>query len=524
MTIAKYLRISNEDVDLRSAVKEESDSISNQRDLLDSFLAQHSEFANACIVEFCDDGWSGKHFERPGVRAMLEEVKRGKIQCIVVKDLSRFGRDYLTVGNYISRIFPFMGVRFIALNDGLDSARPGDVDSLDTSFKALLYDLYSRDLSRKVRSAKRFRAQRGEFVAPFAPYGYLKDPENHNRLITDPTAAEVVRRIFHLMAGNHNTVDIARMLNAEGTPTPMLHKRAAGCSRSRWPSVGKMNFWTSSTVTKILRDKRYIGATIYGRRVRDIVGSTHTVKVRPDDWIVVANTHEPLVGQEEFDRAQSAMREFKEHNGYANRNPLARKVRCGLWGHSLERSHGKDCVFFCNTARYLEDTVCARIHISQDELLAAILESLRVQAAIALEREEFWEKQRRILQQEAKSRQKQLVALLKSQNDMNKESRGLYESFALGNLDKADYLAQKSVVAEKMAEIAAQITELQSTLDAHDESNTREFIKKFKCFFEADGIPEDTLKDLLKEVRVYPGGRLMIKWNCQDTLLADSNT
>lgn len=173
---------------------------------------------------------------------------------------------------------------------------------------------------------------------------------------------------------------------------------------------------------------------------------------------------------------------------------------------------------------YSKDTVCARIHISQDELLAAILESLRVQAAIALEREEFWEKQRRILQQEAKSRQKQLVALLKSQNDMNKESRGLYESFALGNLDKADYLAQKSVVAEKMAEIAAQITELQSTLDAHDESNTREFIKKFKCFFEADGIPEDTLKDLLKEVRVYPGGRLMIKWNCQDTLLADSNT
>ena len=189
MTVAKYLRISNEDVDLRSAGKDESDSIANQRNLLDSFIAQQNNFAQADIIEFCDDGWSGKNFERPGVRAMLEQVKRGKIQCIVVKDLSRFGRDYLTVGNYISKIFPFMGVRLIAVNDGLDSARPGDVDSLDTSFKALLYDLYSRDLSRKVKNAKRFRAQRGDFVAPFAPYGYKKSPENHNQLIIDPPAA-----------------------------------------------------------------------------------------------------------------------------------------------------------------------------------------------------------------------------------------------------------------------------------------------------------------------------------------------
>ena len=523
MTVAKYLRISNEDVDLKSAGKEESNSVSNQRNLLNSFLAQHSEFANASIVEFCDDGWSGKNFERPGVRAMLEEVKQGKIHCIVVKDLSRLGRDYLTVGNYISRIFPFMGVRFIAVNDGLDSTRPGDVDSLDTSFKSLLYDLYSRDLSRKVRSAKRFRAQRGDFVAPFAPYGYMKSPENHNQLVIDPPAAEVVRRIFRLMASSHSAMDIARMLNAEGVPTPMLHKRAAGCTRSRWPSVGETNFWTSNTVTKILRDKRYIGTNIYGRRVRDIVGSTHTVKARPEDWVVVTNTHEPLVSQEEFDWAQAAMREFKEHDGYADRNPLARKVRCGVCGHILAQSKGKSCTFFCSTARYLEDTICARIHISQDELRTAILESLRAQAAVALEQEEFVEKQRRKARQEAKSRQKQLAALLQSQDDMSRENRSLYESFALGDLDKADYLAKKAVVAEKMAEIAARVTELQSTLEAHDESNTREFIEKFKCFFEADDISAEILKDLLKEVRVYPGRRLVIEWNCQDTLLAVSN-
>ena len=164
-TTAKYVRLSSEDNDLRQGGKLESNSIANQRDLLDAFISRTPELAGTSIIEFCDDGWSGKNFERPAVQEMIAQVRAGKIQCIVVKDLSRFGRDYLTVGNYISSVFPFLGVRFIAVNDGYDSSRPMDVDSLDTSFKALLYDFYSRDLSRKVRKAKRFRAQRGDFLS-----------------------------------------------------------------------------------------------------------------------------------------------------------------------------------------------------------------------------------------------------------------------------------------------------------------------------------------------------------------------
>ena len=150
MTVAKYLRLSAEDADLRQSGKQESNSIGNQRNLLDSFIQQKEDFADAEIVEFCDDGWSGKNFDRPAVKELLEQTKHGKIQCIIVKDMSRFGRDYLTVGNYISKVFPFLGVRFIAVNDGIDSIRPQDVDSLDTSFKALLYDLYSREDRKSV--------------------------------------------------------------------------------------------------------------------------------------------------------------------------------------------------------------------------------------------------------------------------------------------------------------------------------------------------------------------------------------
>ena len=191
MTIAMYLRISSEDDDLKDTGKEESESISNQRGLLTNYISIHPEFASADVLEFCDDGWSGKNFERPDFTRMMEQVKTGQIQCILVKDLSRFGRDYLTVGNYISRVFPFLGVRFIAVNDGFDSSRQADIDSLDTSFKTLIYDLYSRELSSKVKNAKRQRAAKGLFLSPFAPYGFVKDPENKNRLLADPEAAEV---------------------------------------------------------------------------------------------------------------------------------------------------------------------------------------------------------------------------------------------------------------------------------------------------------------------------------------------
>lgn len=160
MRTAIYLRISSEDEDLRTGEKDESESISNQRSLLREYVSGHAELAGSEILEFCDDGWSGTNFERPAVKELLEQVRRGQVNCIVVKDLSRFGRDYLTVGDYISRVFPFLGVRFISVNDGFDSSNPLDIDSLDTSFRTLIYDLYSRDLSRRVKSAKKARAER----------------------------------------------------------------------------------------------------------------------------------------------------------------------------------------------------------------------------------------------------------------------------------------------------------------------------------------------------------------------------
>ena len=294
-TVAKYLRLSSEDNDLDTGGKLESNSIANQRNLIDSFLHGNIEFAGADIIELCDDGWSGTNFDRPAVQRLLQMVKEGKVQCIVVKNLSRFGRDYLTVGNYISQIFPFLGVRFIAINDGLDSSRPMDVDSLETSFKTLLYDLYSRDLSRKIRSSLNFRAKQGLFLSPFAPYGYVKDPANKNHLLVDPESADVVRRILRMVGDCIAVTAVAKSLNRDAVPTPYALKKAAGITLSLPTKIDGLDLWTKATIYQIVRDECYIGKTIYGKHTRDKIGSQHVVKISRSDWIVKENTHEGIV-------------------------------------------------------------------------------------------------------------------------------------------------------------------------------------------------------------------------------------
>jgi len=519
-TTAKYIRLSSEDDDLRKGGKIESNSVTNQRNLLDAFISRTPELADTSVIEFCDDGWSGKNFERPAVQEMIAQARAGKIQCIVVKDLSRFGRDYLTVGNYISCVFPFLGVRFIAVNDGFDSIRPADIDSLETSFKTLLYDLYSRDLSRKVRSAKKFRAQRGDFLSPFAPYGYVKDPDNKNRLAIDPDAAETVRRIFHLMADGQNTEQIAMLLNREAVPTPMLYKRAAGCSRTRWPSLLEDNFWTGSAVVKILRDERYLGKNIYGKRIRDRVGHTHTVRVSREDWIAVENTHEGIVTREEFDDAQAIMRKYVERGEMKKRDwPLRGKVRCGVCGHAMSYKLGRQMYFYCYTPRYNDSFACVK-QVQGADILEVISDGLRVQAQMAVELSRLWEERHREQKKDTAAVKKNLAGLRETHQRLSQQISGLYESFALGEISKAEYLTAKTAAVKQRDETAVQISELEAALDNMnaDGSLQNGFVSAFKKYLDVEEITSEIMADVLQEVRIFPGGRIETVWNYRDEL------
>ncbi len=519
MTTAKYIRLSSEDDDLNHGGKLESDSIVNQRNLLNAFIRTMPELASGQVVEFCDDGWSGKNFERPGVQKLLTQVKQGQINCIVVKDLSRFGRDYLTVGNYISRIFPFLGVRFISVNDGLDSIRQSDMDSLETSFRTLFHDLYSRNLSQAVRKIKTFRAQQGEFLSPFAPFGYVKDPENKHRLVIDPLAAGFVRRIFQMAIEGFSSLQIAQIFNAESIPTPMLYKRAAGCSRTIWPCVNEDNFWTKNSVAKILRDERYYGKNVYGKRTRDVIGSTHTVKIRREDWICVDNTHEAIVTKKEYDRAQSTMKKFTEREGKPL--PATRgKLRCGVCGHSLVKSHSKSPYYFCRTPLDTGSFSCAEVHIVKSDLEDILVEDLRRQAAAAVELSRIWEEKHRSERKDAVETARSLAALKDSQGKLTQEIKALYEAYALGEMDKAQYLAQKSAAMQQRDAMANQIAAMESHLENHGSDGTlrNQFVNRFKQYTDVQELTSDIIVDVLDEVYVYPGGRVKIIWNFRDEL------
>lgn len=516
--IAIYLRLSQEDDDLKESAKAESESISNQRKLLHSFIASQKGFAGGEIAEFCDDGWSGKNFERPGFKEMMEQIKGGQVQCVIVKDFSRFGRDYLIVGNYISRVFPFLGVRFISVNDSFDSANPRDIDSLDTAFKTLIYDLYSRELSQKVRDAKRSRAERGLFISAFAPYGYKKDPEDKNRLLIDEEPAAVIRQIFQMTAEGSTSVEIAKLLNQRKVPTPMLYKRSVGCSRERWLSIHEDNFWTSKSIYGILRDERYIGKSIYGKRKCDKVGYSHTVKVSPSDWVVVGDAHEAIIPKELFDRVQAKMRNTP--NGgipQQSGNILRRKVICGICGHAMSLTRFQKGAYACQTVGLGTDYDCSAEKIQKADVEDSVAALIRTYAQLAVDLERLSEESRKQHRADRKQMQRALAVLRSQKSQQEQLLQTLYEQLIGGSISRETYLSQKQSVNAQLQELSERITALEKATQSLPVKES-EFIAKYKAYTDLPTLTEDIVADLLHSVVIYPNHKMIINLNYRDEL------
>lgn len=337
--IAIYLRLSKED----DKQKEESDSIAAQRALLRRYTEEN--FADCETVEFCDDGYTGTNFDRPGMQEMLERIRNGEINCVIVKDFSRFARDYIELGSYLEQIFPFLGVRFISLNDGYDSARiQGGIADIDMNFKNLLYDLYSRDLSAKVRSSLSIRKEKGQYVSANAPFGYEKDPEDRHALLIAGDEAEVVRRIFSLTLEGYTSVEIAKLFNETGIKTPIEFKIEKGKTR-RLPK-GKRFLWSSSTICQILRNEIYIGNIVQKKYTKDFVGGKNHLNPRRD-WLVSYEHHEPVIDKEVFDKVQESRGRAKPPQQYET-HPLVGRLVCGGCKKNLRYRRGPNPYFTCS--------------------------------------------------------------------------------------------------------------------------------------------------------------------------------
>ncbi len=527
-----YLRLSKEDGDVVIGSKIESDSISNQKSLILEYLKSRPEIQVVSIRE--DDGYTGTDFNRPAFQAMLEDVKKGVIDCIIVKDLSRFGRNYIEVGRYLEKLFPMLGVRFIAVNDNYDSLDTDTAHDIVMPFKNLINDSYCRDLSVKIRSHLEIKRKKGEFIGAFACYGYLKDPDNHNQLVVDTYAGQVVQDIFRMKINGMSQYRIADALNQQGILSPMEYKKSLG---SRFETSFKVNTqaaWTAKAVTRILTNEVYVGVLTQGKQTTP----NHKVKVRQPveekDWIRVENAHQPLIHRVLFDIVQNLMsRDTRTAPDEKQVFPLSGLVFCGDCGQPMVRkasryqrkkapadeteSYG---YFVCNGR--CKGSGCSWHRISERDLIQAVLESLNLHIRTVLDMQAALK-----AIEDAPSRQlmiqKYQERLGRKQDDLTRaESQkiGIYEDLKDGLLDKEEYRKLKVEFDRRISDAEAAIAELQNQVNDLNANRSEQYawMEYFKEFGQLKELTRWAAAIAINRVLVYENGQIKITFNFEADL------
>ena len=513
--LAKYIRLSQEDEN-----EGESNSIINQRDLLNAFVKSSPDLSQYEVVEFCDDGYSGTNFDRPGVKALLEEVRAGNISCIIVKDLSRFGRNYIDIGDYLEQIFPFLGVRFISVNDRFDSNDfDGTTGGLDVGFRNLIYSLYSKDLSQKVRSAKKTRMEKGEFIGSHAPYGYAKSPENRKKLVVDEKAATVVRRIFAMADEGKNAVQIANVLNTENIPTPYVYKRLMGCDR-KYNVVGNTNYWHNTTILTIIRDERYTGKMVNGKNRSPVVGCKHGKRIPKSEWIVVLNTHEPIVSEELFASVQERFSAPQRIQKHTEARPLMGKVKCGVCQHVMRRSNSPSATayYYCESHQYVADSTCTKDRISESNLIQTILSVIHEQIEVMLDMEQLFDRVKTQSHNDITTLAEQIRQFQAVLAKLKASKVKAYERYKDGALDRDSYASQKANISKEIAETESQIVELEVALQKsyHQNGQPCSIIEGFKRYEGFTELSKEMADELIDSIYVYGSETIEIVWNHMD--------
>lgn len=513
--VAKYLRISDDDVDVGKG-KDESGSISNQRGVLQYFISNHEELSKYPVKEFLDDGYSGVNFNRPGVRNLLKEVKENKVACIVVKDLSRFGRNYIEVGDYIEQIFPFLGVRFIAVSDNYDSFK--NSGGIEIGFKNLIHDMYSRDLSKKIKSVKRMHQEKGTYIGGDVPYGYVysgnkKTEQGIGIYQPDPDAAMVVRKIFSLAANGNTPTYIVKCLNSEGIPTPGVYKNQTKNYNYQIKNT-KSNLWTSGKIRDILQNEVYVGTYICHK--------ISTVRPREACWNDEAeymrfeNAHEALVSKDVFDAAQKVMEIRGKRGKYKkteNCHALQGKVKCGYCGYSMSKSSKKtDYDYLCR----MGDSCGSHLRIKVQDLENAVLEILRKLVSVQREAEvKRKENRSRAISEARKVRDEKRVLEMKMEHC--KTSRlNLYRQWKEQQITKDEYIRKRDEYTEQEERHQAGMQKLNEQLEELMVEQEKKPAYDLQIYSGIQSLTKEMADELIERIDVYDGDRVEVTWKFRD--------
>ena len=498
MTIAKYLRFSVDDGNTA-----DSESVSNQRDLLNWYISKSEDFQSGEVLEFIDDGFTGTNFQRAGFISMMEAVKEQKVNCIIVKDFSRLGRNYVEVSDYIDQIFPFLGVRFIAVNEQYDSSTTNAALGVDMAMKNIIYDLYSKDLSKKVRSARKSLMKKGEYIAPFAIYGYTNKVEK-KRLVVDPTSAEVVKRIFEYAVQGEKARHIAIRLNSEGVPTPNEYNRLNSTKKQHYVPMDTAPIWTGDIVRRILQDERYTGKMVCGKYTSI---KRKSILIPKEDWVITPGTHEAIVSDDVFQKAQAIFRTRTEIiMPDKPKSVLTGAVKCACCRKSLAFESRYRRAFYCHNFNL--GTGCEHSRADEAVLIDTVFAAIKTKLALVQVSEQRYVADIQAKIAEHDNNMREITVKLKK---LKLSQSTALEEYLEGIIDKSELQARKSKSASLIQETEKQL----ASLDAHS-GNTLELVEQHKPFYEQDSLTRDMVKELVKEVRISSPTEIEIVWKFQE--------
>ena len=516
--IAVYIRLSNADEETGSK-KDESNSIIHQRMLLNSFLDKHEELSSYPRTEFADDGFSGTNTDRPSFQRMIAAIKAGEYNAICVKDFSRFSRDYIEIGDYLECLFPFLGVRFLSVNDGYDSADyKGTTGGLDVVMRNIVYAAYSKDLSMKVRSAKEQRRKKGHFVDGNVPMGYERDANDKHQLIIDEEAAPLIRRIFRMAGDGCGVSEIAAALNEEGvlSPKEYYQKKHPGTAQKH---RGMNTRWTYSSVYSILKRYMYTGAQVSNRKVKTAPCSKHWKKLPKEEWHILENQQPAIITTEEYDRAQQIFGTSRFKPGSGETYPLKSLIRCGCCGLKLTRIASSNS-FYCRNHRDDAEAECKNVRYKNGEeleniLFQAIQMYISTVDASAKDRDEF----RRKKSSQSMKLIEQLAEYQKRAEHLKADKLRVYEAYASGEIDKVSYVQKKKEADAQIQKMQELINRTEEMLAGCEEQSSvmktkdEELADRFR---DAQALTNEMALAFIDTVYVYPDDRIEIKWRFHD--------
>ena len=511
--VAAYLRLSSDDGD-----KAESNSIGNQRSIINQYIKQNKEFKN--IEYYIDDGYSGTSFDRPDFKRMLSDIENKKIDCIIVKDLSRLGRNYIEVGNYIEQIFPNYGIRFIAINDNVDSYKdPKSVNNVIVPFKNLMNDEYARDISNKVRSVLDNKKAKGQFIGSFAPYGYVRDSKNKYKFVVDKEAAKVVKKIFNMALNGKSKKDIAIELNSLGISTPRVHKFESGTIK-KCEIKESTKRWDSKKIDEILKNRTYTGDLVQGVRKKVSHKIHKNRRVDNDEWMIVPNHHKEIISIEEFNKVQELLYSRNIRVNKKNTYDIfSGHLRCNECGNSMIIRKSKyHTYYYCKT--YLKNKSCSSKSFQKEKLEQVVVELLNnfrnvvndideKIKEILNQKEICYDKE--IIKSKIENIERQIEKYIKLKSEIKED---LKEKF----ITEDEYWEYSAEYSKKINELKKSKTEFETRLEkiTLESSNNKNWIEEVKKIEEIKELDRLLIDEIIEDIVIDKDSNVKLIFKFED--------